>query len=286
MTTPFGVRLRAAMDASGPFCAGLDPHRGLVEQWGLEYSLAGLERFALTCVEAYAGNVAVVKPQSAFFEVFGSGGIRVLERVLGDLRSAGTLTLLDVKRGDIGSTMHAYADAYLGKDSDLRADAVTVSPFLGYASLRPALDLAEETGAGVFVLALTSNPEGYEVQHAVRDARSVAASVVDGAAADNAAAAGRGELGSVGLVIGATVGDAVRDLGIDLVRANTPVLAPGLGAQGGTVEALRKTFGAALPQVLASSSREVLGAGPDVAALRAAATGTAVRLREALQALG
>jgi len=286
VTTPFGVRLRAAMDASGPFCAGLDPHRGLVEQWGLEYSLAGLERFALTCVEAYAGNVAVVKPQSAFFEVFGSGGIRVLERVLGDLRSAGTLTLLDVKRGDIGSTMHAYADAYLGKDSDLRADAVTVSPFLGYASLRPALDLAEETGAGVFVLALTSNPEGYEVQHAVRDARSVAASVVDGAAADNAAAAGRGELGSVGLVIGATVGDAVRDLGIDLVRANTPVLAPGLGAQGGTVEALRKTFGAALPQVLASSSREVLGAGPDVAALRAAATGTAVRLREALQALG
>ena len=286
MTTPFGVRLRAAMDASGPFCAGLDPHRGLVEQWGLEYSLAGLERFALTCVEAYAGNVAVVKPQSAFFEVFGSGGIRVLERVLGALRSAGTLTLLDVKRGDIGSTMHAYADAYLGKDSDLRADAVTVSPFLGYASLRPALDLAEETGAGVFVLALTSNPEGYEVQHAVRDARSVAASVVDGAAADNAAAAGRGELGSVGLVIGATVGDAVRDLGIDLVRANTPVLAPGLGAQGGTVEALRKTFGAALPQVLASSSREVLGAGPDVAALRAAATGTAVRLREALQALG
>ena len=282
MTTPFGARLQAAMDAHGPFCAGLDPHRGLVEQWGLAYSLAGLERFALTCVEAYAGHVAVVKPQSAFFEVFGSGGIRVLERVLGDLRKAGTLTLLDVKRGDIGSTMHAYADAYLGKDSDLRADAVTVSPFLGYASLRPALDLDEETGAGVFVLALTSNPEGYEVQHAVRDARSVAASVVDGVAADNSAAARRGELGSVGLVIGATVGDAVSDLGIDLVAANTPVLAPGLGAQGGTVEALRRTFGDALPQVLASSSREVLGAGPDVAALRAAATGTAARLREAL----
>jgi orotidine-5'-phosphate decarboxylase len=286
VTTPFGARLRAAMDAHGPFCAGLDPHRGLVEQWGLEYSLAGLERFALTCVEAYAGNVAVVKPQSAFFEVFGSGGIRVLERVLGDLRKAGTLTLLDVKRGDIGSTMHAYADAYLGKDSDLRADAVTVSPFLGYASLRPALDLAEETGAGVFLLALTSNPEGHEVQHAVREGLSVAASVVDGAAADNAAAAGRGELGSVGLVIGATVGDAVRDLGIDLVRANTPILAPGLGAQGGTVDALRRTFGDALPQVLASSSREVLGAGPDVAALRAAARGTAARLREALEALG
>jgi orotidine-5'-phosphate decarboxylase len=283
VTTPFGARLRVAMDAYGPFCAGLDPHRALVEQWGLEYSLAGLERFAMTCVEAYAGHVAVVKPQSAFFEVFGSGGIRVLERVLGDLREAGTLTLLDVKRGDIGSTMQAYADAYLGKDSDLRADAVTVSPFLGYTSLRPALDLAEETGAGVFVLALTSNPEGYEVQHAVREGRSVAASVVDGAAADNAPAAVRGELGSVGLVIGATVGNAVSDLGIDLVAANTPVLAPGLGAQGGTVEGLRRTFGDALPQVLVSSSREVLDAGPDVATLRAAATGTAARLREALR---
>ena len=284
MTTSFGARLRAAMDAYGPFCAGLDPHRALVEQWGLEYSLTGLERFAMTCVEAYAGHVAVVKPQSAFFEVFGSGGIRVLERVLGDLSGAGTLTLLDVKRGDIGSTMQAYADAYLGKDSDLRADAVTVSPFLGYASLRPALDLAEETGAGVFVLALTSNPEGYQVQHAVRGGRSVAASVVDGATTDNAAAAGRGELGSVGLVIGATVGDAVSDLGIDLVAANTPVLAPGLGAQGGTVEALRRTFGDALPQVLASSSRDLLGAGPHVAALRAAARSTAARLQEALRA--
>jgi orotidine-5'-phosphate decarboxylase len=284
VTTSFGARLRAAMDAYGPFCAGLDPHRALVEQWGLEYSLTGLERFAMTCVEAYAGHVAVVKPQSAFFEVFGSGGIRVLERVLGDLSGAGTLTLLDVKRGDIGSTMQAYADAYLGKDSDLRADAVTVSPFLGYASLRPALDLAEETGAGVFVLALTSNPEGYQVQHAVRGGRSVAASVVDGATTDNAAAAGRGELGSVGLVIGATVGDAVSDLGIDLVAANTPVLAPGLGAQGGTVEALRRTFGDALPQVLASSSRDLLGAGPHVAALRAAARSTAARLQEALRA--
>jgi orotidine-5'-phosphate decarboxylase len=284
VTTSFGARLRAAMDAYGPFCAGLDPHRALVEQWGLGYSLTGLERFAMTCVEAYAGHVAVVKPQSAFFEVFGSGGIRVLERVLGDLSGAGTLTLLDVKRGDIGSTMQAYADAYLGKDSDLRADAVTVSPFLGYASLRPALDLAEETGAGVFVLALTSNPEGYQVQHAVRGGRSVAASVVDGATTDNAAAAGRGELGSVGLVIGATVGDAVSDLGIDLVAANTPVLAPGLGAQGGTVEALRRTFGDALPQVLASSSRDLLGAGPDVAALRAAARSTAARLQEALRA--
>ncbi len=281
-TTPFGPRLRQAMEAYGPLCAGLDPHRGLVQGWGLDYSLAGLERFAMTCVEAYAGRVAVVKPQSAFFEVFGSGGVRVLERVLAELRDGGTLTLLDVKRGDIGSTMQAYADAYLGEDSDLRADAVTVSPFLGYESLRPALDLAEQTGRGVFVLALTSNPEGPSVQHAKWDDLSVAAAVAAGATGDNAAAVSRGELGRVGLVIGATVGDAVTDLGLDLVAAGTPILAPGFGAQGGTVDALRRTFGGALTQVLASSSREVLSAGPDVASLRAAATDTAYRLRELL----
>ena len=134
----------------------------------------------------------------------------------------------------------------------------------------------------MFVLALTSNPEGYQVQHAMRAGRSVAVSVVDGAAADNAAAAARGELGSVGLVIGATVGDAVHELGIDLVAADTPILAPGFGAQGGTVEALRRTFAGALPQVLASSSREVLAAGPNVRALRVAASDTAARLRDEL----
>ena len=267
----FGARLRAAMDSRGPLCAGIDPHRALVEAWGLPYDLAGLERFALTCVEAFAGQVAAVKPQSAFFEVFGSRGIAVLERVLSELREADTLTVLDAKRGDIGSTMAAYAEAYLGKDAVAPPDALTVSPYLGYESLRPAIDLAEQTGRGLFVLALTSNPEGASVQHAVRGDRSVAASVVDGAARDNAAARARGELGHVGLVVGATVGTAVTDLGLDLVAAATPVLAPGVGAQGGTVAGLERTFGAARPQVLAASSREILAAGPDPARLAAQA---------------
>lgn len=265
----FGARLEDAMRAHGPLCAGIDPHRGLVESWGLSYDLAGLERFALTCVEAFAGRVAVVKPQSAFFEVFGSRGVAVLERVLTELGEAGTLTILDAKRGDIGSTMTAYAEAFLGKDAVAPPDALTVSPYLGYESLRPAIDLAEQTGRGLFVLALTSNPEGAGVQHAVRDGESVAASIVRGAARDNAAARARGELGSVGLVIGATVGTAVQDLGLDLVEAATPVLAPGFGAQGGTLESIEATFGAARRQVLASSSREILSAGPDPARLAA-----------------
>lgn len=277
--TPFGVRLRAAMDEHGPLCAGIDPHAALLAAWGLPDTVEGLERFALTCVEAFGGAVACVKPQSAFFERFGSRGVAVLERTLEGLREAGTLSLLDAKRGDIGTTMAGYAQAFLSDDSPLRADALTVSPYLGYESLRPALDLAAATGRGVFVLALTSNPEGPDVQHAVLDGRTVAASVVDGVARDNAAARAAGNLGSVGLVVGATVGTAVHDLGLDLAGSAGPVLAPGLGAQGGTAESLRATFGDALPQVLGNSSREVLSAGPDVAALRAAARSAADGLR-------
>ena len=151
----------------------------------------------------------------------------VLERTLAGLRDAGTLSLLDVKRGDIGTTMAGYAQAYLSDGSPLRADAITVSPYLGYESLRPALDLAAATGRGVFVLTLTSNPEGPSVQHASRDGASVAASVVAGVARDNAGAAASGRLGSVGMVVGATVGSAVTDLGLDLAGAAGPLLAPG-----------------------------------------------------------
>lgn len=268
---PFGERLGEAMATHGPLCAGIDPHRALVESWGLTYDLAGVERFAMTCVEAFGGHVAVVKPQSAFFEVFGSRGVALVERVLDDLHAAGTLTILDAKRGDIGTTMDAYAEAFLGKDAPSPADALTVSPYLGYGSLRPAIDLAAQTGRGVFVLALTSNPEGPSVQHAVREGRSVAATVVDGATADNADARARGRLGHVGLVVGATVGSAVADLGIDLAASAAPLLAPGLGAQGATGEDLRRVFGSALGQVLPNASRSILSAGPDVTALRAAA---------------
>ena len=287
-TTPapnasFGARLRVAMDELGPLCAGIDPHPALLAHWGLDETVQGLETFALTCVEAFAGTVAVVKPQSAFFERFGSAGVAVLERTLAGLRDAGTLAVLDVKRGDIGSTMAAYADAYLSTDSPLRSDAITVSPFLGFESLRPALDLARENGRGVFVLALTSNPEGAQVQHATRDGRSVAGRIVDGVRGCNAADASAGVLGSVGMVVGATVGPAVQDLALDLAGANGPLLAPGVGAQGGTADDLGSVFGAALPNVLASSSRDVLSEGPDVAALRACARRRAHELKVILR---
>ena len=243
---------------------GIDPHLPLLRDWGLPEDVSGLERFALTAVEAVADRVAVVKPQSAFFERFGSRGIAVLERVLAAIREAGALSLLDVKRGDIGSTMVGYAGAYLDPASPLAADAITASPYLGFGSLRPLLDAAYANGRGVFVLALTSNPEGAAVQRAVAaDGRTVAQTILDEVAAANAAEGG--PLGSVGVVVGATVGEH----GHRLDHLRGPVLAPGLGAQGAGPADLPAVFGAALPLVLPAASREVLGAGPDPVRLRA-----------------
>jgi len=264
--TPFGDRLSAAVAARGPLVVGIDPHPPLLASWGLSADAAGVERFALTVVEALGPEVAAYKPQSAFFERFGSRGIAVLERVLAAVRDAGALSILDVKRGDIGSTTAGYADAYLHPDSPLAADAMTASPFLGYGSLRPLLDAAAEHGRGVFVLALTSNPEGAAVQRAVGpDGRTVAQAVLDAVAADNAAA-GR-PLGAIGVVVGATV----RDHGHRLDHLGGPILAPGLGAQGAGAADLPAVFGPALPLVLPAVSREVLAAGPDRVALRTAA---------------
>ena len=272
----FGARLRRAVTERGPLCVGIDPHAALLERWGLADDVAGLERFAFTVVEALADQVAVLKPQSAFFERFGSPGIHVLESIIRQLREAGALALLDVKRGDIGSTMAAYADAYLAPASPLRADAITVSPYLGVGSLRPAFDAAAAHGAGVFVLALTSNPEGPTVQHAVTaGGRTVAQTVIDEISQLNE---GASPLGSVGLVVGATIGDT----GHDLSKVNGPLLAPGLGAQGGTPDQLRTIFGENLQNVLPSYSREVLGAGPRTADLRAAAQRAADAVHAAL----
>ena len=194
----FGARLADAMEDHGPLCVGIDPHPSLLEAWGLADSAAGLRDFALRTVDAVGGRVGAVKPQSAFFERHGSAGIAVLEETLAALRDVGTLSVLDVKRGDIGSTMAGYAQAYLSDGAPLAADSITVSPYLGYGSLSPALDLAEASGRGVFVLALTSNPEGAAVQHAVNGERAVAAGVVEGVTASNATASGEGRLGASG----------------------------------------------------------------------------------------
>ncbi|MFG2837625.1 orotidine-5'-phosphate decarboxylase [Streptomyces zaomyceticus] len=276
MTLSFGTRLRSAMVERGPLCVGVDPHAALLDSWGLTDDIAGLERFTFTVVEALADTVAVFKPQAAFFERFGSRGVAVLERAVADLRAAGGLVVMDAKRGDIGSTMAAYAEAFLRKDSPLFSDALTVSPYLGYGSLKPAVDLARESGAGLFVLALTSNPEGAEVQRAVReDGRTIGATMLAHLAEENA---GESPMGSFGAVVGATLGD-LSSFDLDI---NGPLLAPGIGAQGATPADLPAVFGAAVGNVVPNVSRGVLRHGPDVAALRDSAHRYADEIRAAV----
>jgi len=262
---PFGSRLRVAMDTRGPLCVGIDPHPSLLAAWGLRDDPTGLERFSLTVVEALADCVAVLKPQSAFFERHGSRGIAVLERTIRAARAAGALVLLDAKRGDIGSTVEAYAQAYLDPGGSIAADAITASPYLGFESLRPLYDAAAQHAGGVFVLAYTSNPEGGTIQRATgADGRLVGTAILDAAAAENE---GASPLGSIGAVVGATV-DAVD---YDFAKLNGPILAPGLGEQGGTGESIGRLFGAARQNVLPSTSRGILRHGPAVPSLRQAA---------------
>jgi orotidine 5''-phosphate decarboxylase, subfamily 2 len=269
----FGARLAEAVAAHGTLCAGIDPHPGLLVAWGLADDADGLAAFAGACVEAFAGHVAVVKPQSAFFERHGSAGIAVLERLLADVAGTGTQVILDVKRGDIGSTMAGYADAYLAEGAPLGADAVTLTPYLGFDSLEPGLSAAAQAGRGVFVLARTSNPEGADVQLATAGGTSVAQRIVDAAGERNA---GAEALGDVGVVVGAT-----HDHGLDLGRLHGPVLAPGIGAQGAGPADVARRFAGLDGVVLPAASRSVLAAGPDPAALRAAA----LRLRDEVAAV-
>ncbi|MGV8875185.1 MAG: orotidine-5'-phosphate decarboxylase [Rhodococcus sp. (in: high G+C Gram-positive bacteria)] len=264
-------RLRSAVSARGRLCVGIDPHPALLEAWDLPRSADGLEVFAELCVEAFVGEVAIVKPQVAFFEAYGAAGYAVLERTVSVLRDAGTLVIADAKRGDIGTTMDAYAQAWLEPASPLSSDAVTVSPYLGFDSLGETVDRAVRHGRGVFVLARTSNSEGSVLQQATTpNGGSVAQTIVDAAAARN-----RVDADTVGLVVGAT-----RDHGLDLSEYTGPVLAPGLGAQGATVADLADIFRDSRELLLPNSSRGVLAAGPSVTALRDAAR----RVRDEVEA--
>ena len=269
--TGFGARLAEAKSRRGPLCLGIDPHPELLRAWGLPTTAEGLAAFCDVCIEAYSG-FAVVKPQVAFFESYGAAGYAVLERTIAALRSAGVLVLADAKRGDIGTTMAAYAAAWAG-DSPLAADAVTASPYLGFGSLRPLLEAAAAHGRGVFVLAATSNPEGATVQRAAVDGGTVAQSIVDQAALVNREARYPGYLGYVGVVVGATAVEAP-----DVSALGGPVLVPGVGVQGGRVEALAGLGGAAPAQLLPAVAREVLASGPSVSRLREAGE----RMRDAV----
>jgi orotidine-5'-phosphate decarboxylase len=280
----FPDRFAKARAIHGPLTFGLDPSGALLGEWSLGDTPDGLERFVDVVVEAAAGAVAVVKPQSAFYERHGWKGIRALARLVAECRDAGLLVLLDAKRGDVGSTNEAYAEAYFGPGAGIPADALTVAPYLGLQAMRSILDRAAAAGAGVFVVTRSSNPEGRTIQEArVAGAGGGPGASVEGwllgaIAAENERLA-PGALGPVGAVFGPTHEPPA---GLHLAGMNGLFLAPGVGAQGATLADVARCFSECPDRVLPAASRSLLAAGPDVAALRDALAATGAEARSLL----
>jgi orotidine-5'-phosphate decarboxylase len=224
--------------------------------------------------------VGLVKPQSAFFERHGWRGFRTLGRLIAAARSAGLLVVLDVKRGDVGSTNAAYAQAFLGPGAPLQADAVTVHPYLGLAAMGDFLSRAHQAGSCLLVVTRSSNPEGRAVQSARGD---------DGRQVDEWLL---GEIGKLNRMLapgqigpaGAVVGPAYIEPELDLAGAQALFLAPGVGAQGATPEDVARVFAACPGRVMPSASRSLLTAGPDIKALQDRAAAMAAEFRRLLPA--
>ena len=278
MAESFAARFAAARARFGPLVWGLDPSGALLGAWGFGDCADGLDRFADVVLDAAAGTVGLVKPQSAFYERHGWRGIRTLQRLLAGAREAGLLTILDVKRGDVGSTNDAYAEAFLGAGAPLEADAVTVHPYLGLAAMGGFVSRADQAGACLLVVTRSSNPEGRAVQAARDDrGRSVEETLLAEIGALNAALA-PGGIGPVGAVIG----PSPREPPLDLAAAHALFLAPGVGAQGATSADVARTFAACPGRVMPSASRSLLSPGPDIGALRDTAAVLAAEFRTAL----
>lgn len=263
----FAQRFLELANSRSPFCLGIDPTPQLLKAWRLPHSAVGLAQMCEIVAEAAEDHLAIVKPQIAFFERFGSKGIQVLEKLIDAFHERGTLVLVDGKRGDIGSTVEAYARAYLGPDSAFHADAMTAHAYLGFGSLKPLLTHAVGAGAGVFVVVRSSNVEGIPLQTAVlnNDGRTVADSLAEMITEFNSQTSAS-EIGPVGAVVGATIEN---DLLSTLERLpQSLILAPGIGHQGATYEDLQRRFERHAARAIPSSSRAVLDRGPDVEQLR------------------
>ncbi len=277
MADSFADRFAVVRDTCGPLVLGADPHGELLGRWGLGDDADGLERFTDIVLAAATGSVGLIKPQSAFYERHGWRGIRALTRLTETARAQGLLVILDVKRGDVGSTNDAYAAAYLGDGAPVQADAITVHPYLGLAAMGEFVDRASGSGGGLLVVVRSSNPEGRAVQSATTgDGLTVDQRLLADIGALNARLA-PGRIGPVGAV----VGPAAVDPPLDLAAANGLLLAPGVGAQGAAPADVAATFAACPDRVMPSASRSLLAAGPGVAALRDAAA----RLNEEFRAL-
>ena len=282
MADPFAARFAAVRARCGPLVWGLDPSGDLLDAWGLGDSPGGLDRFADIMLDAAVGTVGLVKPQSAFYERHGWQGIRTLQRLVADARAAGLLVILDVKRGDVGTTNDAYAEAFLGAGAPLEADAVTVHPYLGLGTMNAFVSRAREAGACLLVVSRSSNPEGRAVQAARSpDGQALVEETLLREIGELNATLAPGAIGPVGAVVAPTR----LEPSLDLPAAHALFLAPGLGAQGATCADVARTFAACPDRVMPSASRSLLAAGPDLGALRDAAAELAGELRAALPAV-
>lgn len=258
----FGDRLKAVFGEYGHLCVGIDPHPYLLKEWGLEDTASGIREFSYRIIDACVDKVGILKPQVAFFERHGTSGFSSLEQVLSRARKAELLTIADAKRGDIGSTMEAYAQTWLIPGQGLEADAVTVSPYLGLGALEQTVDMALAHNKGVFVLAATSNPEAATLQSAVlAQGDNAGKTIAAGMLADiQRWSTSKTPSMSVGAVLGATLN--LRELGINPDEyGDIPVLAPGFGFQGARIEDAHHTFGPLTQNLIVTETRSVLSAG-------------------------
>jgi len=277
--TPFAQRFAELRAQRGPFCLNLDPTPDLLKAWDLKDDIWGLRTFCNRVIDAADRSCAVIKPQSAYFERFGAAGFEVLADVIGSIQAVGSLALLDAKRGDIGSTNRAYAEGLLGPESAMAADGLTVHAYLGFGALSPLLEQARDFGCGIFAMVLSSNPEGRALQGAqLPDGRNVAEALADEITAHNAAEQPEG-VGPVGAVVGVTA-EAAPELAKRLPRSL--LLAPGLGAQGGSFEDVALRFAGARERTLPCAGRSVLAAGPEPRALAASISEYCQRAADAL----
>lgn len=231
--TRFADKLAAAVELKGaPLCVGIDPDPGLMPAG------VGLTEFCRGVVDAVAPVAAVVKPQTAFFEAYGADGWAALCDVCAYAREAGLLVLVDGKRGDVPSTMRAYAEAFAPL-----ADAVTVNPYLGKDSLEPFL---ARDGLGIFAIVKTSNPGSSDLQDVpLADGRPFWHHVAE-----------RVDSWGIEAVVGATHPEVLADARELMPRA--VLLLPGVGAQGGRLEDLAPAFAAGPASALPSASRSVI----------------------------
>lgn len=285
---PFADRVLDAIDEKGSaLVVGVDPTVERLPSTLLqEAEVAGgtrldiieraLTRFGVDLVRATAPYAVAIKPQLAFFEIYGSQGMRALERIIQEARAEGLLVIADGKRNDIGSTAEGYATAYLGGEGPLAVDALTVNAYLGSDGIEPFLSRCERNGCGIFVLVKTSNPSSGEFQDLEVDGTPLYERVARAVHAWGGQPNARGYT-HVGAVVGATYPAQLAALRESMPHAL--FLVPGYGAQGGTADDVVPAFDIETGYgALINSSRQIMyayeaanGAGEPYTVAQAAA---------------